>query len=228
MKNLALMIALLTVCVGCAKDPSKGVPKAQVIAEPAAQEVVKKNTAAKESQTEKAAAGATPVIIELTGKIRFIGSKVTGSHYCDLTRSGGALTLNGDDLTQAAFSFEAETSAIHCDADSRDDWTPKLEEHLVSEDFFWSEKHPKASFKSTAIVANAKGGATHQVTGDLSLRGITRKVTFLATLAADAKGVSGRTEFSINRKDFGIEYAGKADNLVRDNVVLKVSLSGTR
>jgi polyisoprenoid-binding protein YceI len=236
MKKVTLSLMCLALLLGCAKDPSKGVPKAKVVSAPAAEK--KSDDKAEKKADDKAGEKAVespkespavkPVTIELTGKIRFTGSKVTGSHSCVLSKSGGSITLNGDDLAQATFRFEAQTGALRCDEGNRNDWTPKLEGHLAGKDFFWSEKHPKAIFASTAIVAWKGGGATHQVTGNLTLRGVTKSITIPATIKLAGKAVSGTTEFSINRKDFGIEYAGKADDLIRDNVVLTVELNGGR
>jgi hypothetical protein len=53
-------------------------------------------------------------------------------------------------------------------------------------------------------------------------------VTFPATIAVDDSSVSVKSEFSINRKDFGIVYAGKADDLIRDDVVIKLDLNASR
>jgi polyisoprenoid-binding protein YceI len=65
---------------------------------------------------------------------------------------------------------------------------------------------------------------THTVKGKLTLHGVSKIVTFPATIALSGKEVSGKAEFSINRKDFGIAYAGKADDLIRDGVVLKIDV----
>ena len=225
MNKFLISLTIMALVIGCAKDPSDGVQQVKIIS--AAKNIKlppQKPAAAK--ATQPTAAKATTV--KLVGKIRFTGSKVTGSHFCDMKNSGGSLTLTGNDVNTAGFSFEAETGKLHCDEGDRNDWTPKLESHLAGTDFFWSEKYPKATFVSKSIVAKTTPKTTHEITGDLTLRGVTKSIVFGATIKAGAKTVSGAAEFSINRKDFGIEYAGKADDLIRDNVVLKVELSGTR
>jgi polyisoprenoid-binding protein YceI len=58
----------------------------------------------------------------------------------------------------------------------------------------------------------------------LELRGVTKTVSFPANITIDAKTAKGTAEFKINRKDFGIEYPGKPDDLIKDEVLLKIAL----
>jgi polyisoprenoid-binding protein YceI len=211
-KKSVLALWMLGFVVGCAKDPSEGVAKAKV--EPAA-----------------APAKAVPAIvsIQLGGSVLFTGSKVTGSHACQLTETKGTVGLAGDDLANATLQFQANTTGLHCDPESRTEWSPKLEKHLRDKDFFWSSQYPTASFDSSSIEASAKKGEhTHDVKGQLTLRGVTKTITFPATITLSKEKVSGKAKFAINRKDFGIEYPGKVDDLIRDNVVLEVTLEGAR
>ena len=83
--------------------------------------------------------------------------------------------------------------------------------HLKSPDFFAVKDHPKAKFKSTKIEKTADGA---KVTGDLTLLGKTKKVSFPATITVgDALGIEAK--FVINRQDFGMTYGkGKVDDEV--------------
>ena len=90
------------------------------------------------------------------------------------------------------------------------------------------DKFPKATFTSTEIKAGGDKGATHTVTGELDLHGVKKTISFPATLAVTADGATGTAEFSINRKDFGLVYPGKPDDLIRDDVGIKLSLKATR
>jgi polyisoprenoid-binding protein YceI len=60
------------------------------------------------------------------------------------------------------------------------------------------------------------------------LHGVTKAVTFPATISVTPEVASVDSTFSINRKDFGINYAGQADNLIRDNVVLKLTIRAAK
>ena len=68
------------------------------------------------------------------------------------------------------------------------------------------------------------GGATDTVTGDLELHGEKKSISFPATITVTADGVSGTAEFSINRKDFKIVYPGKPDDLIKDDVAIKLAI----
>jgi polyisoprenoid-binding protein YceI len=155
-------------------------------------------------------------------KVLFTGSKVTGKHDGGFNKFTGAINLVNAKPEESSVNVDIETSSVFTDADG-------LTKHLQTGDFFESEKFPKASFASTKIVSDAASGANnYTVTGDLELRGVKKAVTFPATITVNDSTVSVKSEFSINRKDFGIVYAGKADDLIRDDVVIKLDLNTAR
>ena len=132
--------------------------------------------------------------------------------------------FNAGDLSKAQFAFEVTTDSVESDFESRTDWSGKLDDHLRSADFFDSSKHPIATFQSTGIQAAKEGEKhSHIVMGDLEIRGTKKAISFPATIQAEG-GFQANAEFSINRKDFGMAYDGKADDLIRDGVVLKIAL----
>ena len=110
------------------------------------------------------------------------------------------------DFTDAKIEFSADVASINTEDEKRDG-------HLKSPDFFDAEKYPKITFKSTSMKPSAKSKTTYILTGDLTMHGVTKKVTFTATGASkivkDPYGnikngfkVSG----TINRKDFGLTW----------------------
>ena len=149
-------------------------------------------------------------------KIEFIGSKVTGSHNGSFQKFSGDINYTGDPTTSRV-NITMDVNSITTD-------DPKLTEHLKTADFFDVAKFPQAKFESTAIKAGGDKGASHTITGNLTLHGVTKSVSFPATISATADAITVNSDFSINRKDFGINYAGAADNLIRDDVVLKLTI----
>ncbi|MGK3997642.1 YceI family protein [Sorangium sp. So ce1024] len=208
--RIALPAALLISLAGC-EDPTKDKPKATV-------------SSAAPAQTQAAApsgAAETLPIDVAASTIGFVGSKVTGKHEGKFEKISGTITLAGGKAEGGKISVEADTASVKSDAE-------KLDEHLKSKDFFDVATYPKATFTSTQIKTGGENGATHTITGELELHGVKKTITFPATITEGADGVSGNAEFVINRKDFGIVYPGKQDDLIRDDVLLKLSLKAPR
>lgn len=152
-----------------------------------------------------------------TSSIGFVGAKVTGDHTGSFgTFSGEAVLTDGK---PSAVNFTVETGSVTTDADG-------LTEHLKKPEFFDVEQFPRATFTSTKVTEKAgDGGTTHEITGDLELHGVKKSITFPAKLTVESTSATGEAEFTINRKDFGIEYPGKPDDLIKDEVLLKLKLS---
>ncbi len=153
-------------------------------------------------------------------KIDFVGSKVTGSHNGSFGKFSGAIDYLGQP--------EKSRVTITIDLDSLTADDPKLTAHLKTADFFDVAKYPKATFESTEIKVGGDKGATHTITGNLQLHGVTKSITFPATIAVSPGAITVDSTFAINRKDFGINYAGAADNLIRDDVVLTLRVRGVK
>ena len=62
------------------------------------------------------------------------------------------------------------------------------------------------------------------VTGNLDLHGVTKQISFPAAIEIDADEIRASSEFAIKRFDFDIVYPGKAEDLIRDDVLVKLNL----
>jgi polyisoprenoid-binding protein YceI len=197
-----------TLALSACKDPTKDKPKAEVTnAIPAASGQAATPTEATE----------TLALNPQNSKVEFVGSKVTGSHDGKLNQFSGTVQLNGDKPETSKIDLSIDMASFETD-------TPKLTTHLKSADFFDVEKYPKATFTSTEITPGGAAGATHTIKGNLTLRGVTKGISFPATVSVKADEVTAKSEFSINRKDFNINYAGKADDLIKDQVLVKLDI----
>lgn len=205
-----LFVFCVTLLTACA-NPADNAPKA-VVSEAASPAASAAAVTAKGTQLKFAEDAST---------LDFVGSKVTGSEYGSFKKFTGTI-----DLVEEKADKSRVTVAI--DLASVDAKIGKLTEHLKSPDFFDVAKFPRATFTSTEIKAGGDKGATHTVTGTLDLHGVKKTVRFPATINVAADMVTVASEFAINRKDFGIVYAGKADDLIRDEVVLKLSVKAPR
>ena len=166
--------------------------------------------------------GESVLITPENSKIEFVGSKVTGKHDGGFKQFSGKIELVNNKPEESQVAIDIDMNSVYTDADG-------LTKHLQTGDFFEVEKHPKSSFVSTKIVSDeSKGANNYMVTGDLEMRGQKKSVTFPAKINVSPDEVAVEAEFVINRKDFGIVYAGKADDLIRDEVVLKLNLKSQR
>ncbi len=169
------------------------------------------------AEAPKAVAGG-PTLDAASSSIGFVGSKVSLDHPGAFKDFTAAVTLDGDTLT--ALQLEVETGSVAIEPE-------QLREHLVTADFFDAAKYSTATFSSTKITPGT-APATHMIEGNLELRGKTVVISFPATVTVDATHAKGKAEFTVNRKDFGIEYPGKPDDLIRDEVLLKIDLNFKR
>jgi polyisoprenoid-binding protein YceI len=215
MKNIALLLVSFTIFLAACEDPSANKPKAQT-AEPSTV------ATATNSVPALTAAAVSLAITPDNSKIEFTGSKVTGSHEGGFTQFGGSIDLVNDKPEESKVNIDIETASIYANVD-------QLTNHLKTPDFFDVEKFPKATFNSTKIVHDASGSAdAYTVTGNFDLHGVKKAITFPATIQVSQDDVTVKSEFTINRKDFGIMYAGKADDLVRDGVVIRLDIKAPK
>ncbi len=201
-----VVIGFMFVLSGCAADPAANVPK----------------TTTSDPKTPANSTGGDKLAFSNEGsKVEFVGSKVTGKHDGGFKKFTGAVYLVNNKAEESRVDVDIDTTSVFTDADG-------LTEHLKTSDFFDVAKFPKASFVSTEIKAGGDKGATHTVTGNLELKGVKKSVTFPATIKIEGNAVAVQAEFAINRRDFGINYAGKANDLIRDDVVMKLNINAKK
>ncbi len=135
----------------------------------------------------------------------------------------GKVLLDEKDLTKSQVEFSADVASINTDNADRD-------KHLKSPDFFDVAKTPKVTFKSTSI---KKAGKGYKVTGDLTMRGVTKKVTFDATISQAIQNPWGKwvrgvkITGKVNRQDYGMSWNKALDKggvILGDDVGLNIKL----
>ncbi|HKQ51148.1 MAG TPA: YceI family protein [Pyrinomonadaceae bacterium] len=176
------------------------------------------------AQPAPLAAGAAGEKLPITGensRIEFVGSKVTGSEGGRFEKFSGTVYLVEADPARSRVEIAIDMNSVGTDADN-------LAEHLKTADFFDVPKFPEATFVSTEIKPGGDKGATHTVTGNLGLHGVTKAITFPATIKVDATAAALDAEFYINRNDFGIKYEGRTNDLIRDEVVIRLKVRAPR
>lgn len=200
-----LTIAAAALSFACAANPADDKTKATV------------GNAAQESNSPKTTGTETLAITPENSKVEFLASKVTKTHSGSFKQFSGAIEFAASNVPTSRVTIDIDTASVVADDE-------QLAGHLKTPDFFDVAKFPKATFVSTKIEPAAGGGDAYTVTGNFDLHGVKKSITFPATIKAAADSVAVDAEFAINRKDFGIVYKGKADDLIRDEVVIKLNL----
>lgn len=227
MFKIGIGILSLSVFFAACEDPAVNKPKAQTTTSStntatnlAASSPVTTSVNATTSTMETKGT-ALPISPE-NSTVEFTGSKVTGKHDGGFKSFKGTIDLVNNKPEESRVSVDIDANSIFTDDE-------KLTGHLKSADFFDVAKFPNANFTSTKIVPDAaRGAGNYTVTGDFGLHGQKKSITFPAKITMSDAEVAVDTEFSINRKDFGIVYAGKTDDLIRDDVVIRLNLKSSR
>jgi len=159
------------------------------------------------------------------------GFKPTGAHNGTLLLKSGNVFYAEGTLKSASFEIDM-TSIANADMADDDPYKEKLVGHLKSGDFFDIENFPTASF----VLKSQNMDEQNQLnfTGDLTMKSITKSVTFPVTLAEEANVLTLKSgTFKVNRTEYGIKYKSKnffkdiKDKFINDefevsfNVVLK-------
>lgn len=206
--SLRTLVALSLVLSACAADVGEGRVAATV------------GEAAEPTEPVAPTAEAKTLTVDVSqSKLGLIGAKVTAQHPIHFNEFTGEVMVNGDVVT--GVHFVAQMSSVESDDE-------RLTEHLKNEDFFHVEQFPTAEFASTSIASGSDAeGFTHTVTGNMTIRGETKQLTFPAHIEMADGTVKANTEFVIDRQDFKVAYPGRADDLIQDNVAMKIEFVAT-
>ncbi len=157
-----------------------------------------------------------PVHSEVGFKVRHIVAKVHGR----FTKFEGTIKVDPKDITKSSVDVKIDAASISTDNEARDN-------HLRSEAFFDVAKFPAITFKSTAVKEVAKGKL--EITGDLTIHGVTKRVTFPITNAGTHAGMKPGSVLAgfidgalrINRMDYGVKYG---PGVVGDDVDIELNV----
>ena len=137
----------------------------------------------------------------------------------------GTVTLDDKDITKSHAEVKIDAKSINTENEKRDT-------HLKSADFFDADKYPTITFKSTKVEKGA-GEGTLKVTGDLTIKDVTKPIVLEVTGPSQEfkdPGGNAHVAFSasgkINRKDFHLSWTGPADAgpIVSDEIVLELEI----
>lgn len=157
---------------------------------------------------------------EVHFQVRHLITRVRGS-FSDFD---GAIEFDASNPAASSVAFTIQATSIDTNEPNRD-------KHLRSEDFFAAETHPTLTFTSTRITERGKG--RYDVEGDLTIRGIARRIVLPVTHLGVAKDPWGNeklafeAETTINRKDYGLNWNAALETggfLVGDEVKVELQI----
>ncbi len=167
-----------------------------------------------------------------SSNIEWVGSKPGGQHNGIVMLKGGSLELSDGNIVGGSFTMDMSSIKV---LDITDPGVnERLRVHLVSDDFFSVDSFPTAMFVITGAEPKQGDGVTHRLTGNLTIRGITRSISFDAGIDMGEGVLTATTpQFVINRAEWNVRYGSKSffknlkDNFINDDIGFKINLKAT-
>lgn len=168
-----------------------------------------------------------------TSVLTWIGSKPTGQHNGIIPLSEGKIAVLNNELVGGNFTINIQ-ELIVMDMLQEPDRNEKLRDHLLSEDFFMTDSFPSASFEITSIIPYDSAllpadqdqfhsdfkpeklrvfmvkNPTHFISGNLTIKGITKNITYPAEIKVTPQMIRAEAKFNIDRTDWNITYSNEA------------------
>lgn len=141
------------------------------------------------------------------------GKAVTHGHNGTMQFTGGDLVVRGNMLVGGMATVDMKTMKATDITDAGNH--AKFVGHMSSDDFFSAEKYPTATFKITSVAPIAGAPADSKtpnatITGDMTIKGVTQKVSFPAAVGVKGGVASASGKVNIDRTKFGLKYGSKS------------------
>lgn len=147
------------------------------------------------------------------------------SHFGTMKFSEGEVGVKDNQITSGKFTADL-TSIKNTDLADNQELAKQLEDHLKSADFFEVEKFPTATFEITKVTPAEQGDFNSVLEGNLTIKGITKSVSFKANVKVENEQVSIATEQTdINRNEFDVKFQSPIENgIIKDEITLQIML----
>ena len=195
-----------------------------------------------EAKEVSAATGETWKVDTTESKIEWVATKVSGYHTGTVNIKSGELNIQDGKPTGGNFVLDMTSMIVSGPPGNDEKSNNKLLAHLKSPDFFEVSAHPIATFVITSIspfsgtikdttdprqesISKYKvADPTHTVSGNLTIRGITKNIEFPASIVVSNNSANAIAKFNVDRRQWNIVYPGKPDDLIRNDIHLGISL----
>ncbi len=181
-----------------------------------------------------------------TSKVEWVGTKVTGHHSGMVPVKSGELKVENGNVTGGKFVMDMSGMMVTGPDRSDTGSNNKLLGHLKSPDFFDVSGNPEATFEITRVktftgkveekdeasqadICRYKvSNPTHTISGNLTIKGISKNIEFPARITATDNSVDALAKFNIDRSQWNITYPGKPDDLIRNDIHLGIALKASK
>jgi polyisoprenoid-binding protein YceI len=190
---------------------------------------------ASDVQVAASASGTVLNIDTAASVVTWIGTKPVGQHTGTFSLDSGSLAVANGTITGGQFVIDvASLNSTDMTGKTKND----LDGHLKSADFFEVEKYPTARFEITKVEPfdSTKSqtlltGATHLISGNLTLKNNTKNVTFPAVVSLNGDAVEAKANFNIDRTQWGLSYGNDqslGDKFIRPEVNISLDIKARR
>lgn len=140
--------------------------------------------------------------------VSWVGTKATGRHNGTFNISNGVISTDGTNVTGGKFTIDMKSLKA---LDQDEEGNKNLAGHLMSDDFFKVAANPTSTFVITSVkpfsgTDSKLKGATHTITGNLTMLGVNKSVSFPAIVSMSGGLLKANADFNINRTDWGLSY----------------------
>ncbi|SMO59595.1 YceI family protein [Solitalea koreensis] len=161
--------------------------------------------------------------------VEWNAKKVTGEHSGAIKLATGSLTYDGKTIKGGTFTIDM--NSISCSDITDANYNGKLIGHLKNDDFFSTEKFPTAKFDITEV--KSTGADSYEISGNLTIKGITKPQTFPATVKKAGNNLVATANLTIDRTAFDIRYGSASffnvgDKAIANDFTLKISLVASK
>lgn len=208
MKKVILSFATLAILVACGGD-------AKVEEKPVVNEVV--------ATVEQQAVAVDYTIVDSSSVLNWEGSAVGKAHFGTVNYKGTVKVADGK-LIGGELVFDLTTIDTK---DLEGEYKNKLDGHLKAADFFNVDSFPNAKLDITAFNAG-------EISANLTIKEVTKAITFPGTVTITEEAVSASAEFTINRTEYGIVYGSgnffdlAKDKIISDDIKFKVTATAVK
>ncbi len=157
-----------------------------------------------------------------SSKIHWLAKKITGQHEGNINIKSGNLIISPKGKLVGG-TFTIDMNSIVCTDITNEEYNKKFIGHITTGDFFETDKFPTAVFVMTKFDGK-------NVTGNLTLHGITKLITFPAKVSSTTTSVTATASIPVDRTEFNIKYGSKkffdsiGDKAIDDVFTLDVTL----